>query len=110
MTLGGSRARSPSSPARPGARARPRPAGSWPRAPGAPHRRARRRGRGRRGVLGDAAAYRHLDVTSEDEWAAAVADAEERFGPVTVLVNNAGILDFAPIHKQDSLASAPCSR
>ncbi|MGH9085561.1 MAG: glucose 1-dehydrogenase [Acidimicrobiales bacterium] len=51
--------------------------------------------------LGDAAAYRHLDVTSEDEWAAAVADAEQRFGPITVLVNNAGILDFAPIHKQD---------
>lgn len=51
--------------------------------------------------LGDAAAYRHLDVTSEEEWVAAVADAEERFGPVSVLVNNAGILDFAPIHKQD---------
>jgi 3alpha(or 20beta)-hydroxysteroid dehydrogenase len=51
--------------------------------------------------LGDAAAYRHLDVTSEDEWITAIADAEERFGPVTVLVNNAGILDFAQIHKQD---------
>jgi 3alpha(or 20beta)-hydroxysteroid dehydrogenase len=51
--------------------------------------------------LGDRAAYRHLDVTSEDEWSAAVADAEERFGPITVLVNNAGILDFAPVHKQD---------
>jgi 3alpha(or 20beta)-hydroxysteroid dehydrogenase len=51
--------------------------------------------------LGEAAAYRHLDVTSEDEWIAAVADAEARFGPVTVLVNNAGILDFAKIHKQD---------
>ena len=51
--------------------------------------------------LGDAAAYRHLDVTAEEEWVAAVADAEERFGPVTVLVNNAGILDFAPIEKQD---------
>jgi 3alpha(or 20beta)-hydroxysteroid dehydrogenase len=51
--------------------------------------------------LGAAAAYRRLDVTSEDEWVAAVADAEERFGPVTVLVNNAGILDFAPVEKQD---------
>ena len=51
--------------------------------------------------LGDAAAYRHLDVTSEEEWIAAVADAEERFGPVSVLVNNAGILDFSPVHKQD---------
>ncbi|MGH9275684.1 MAG: SDR family NAD(P)-dependent oxidoreductase, partial [Acidimicrobiales bacterium] len=51
--------------------------------------------------LGDAAAYRHLDVTSEEDWVAAVADAEERFGPVSVLVNNAGILDFSPVHKQD---------
>ena len=52
-------------------------------------------------ALGEAAAYRHLDVTSEDEWTAAVADCEARFGPVTVLVNNAGILDFAPIEHQD---------
>lgn len=51
--------------------------------------------------LGDQAAYRHLDVTSEDEWTAAVADAEARFGPVTILVNNAGILDFASIERQD---------
>jgi 3alpha(or 20beta)-hydroxysteroid dehydrogenase len=51
--------------------------------------------------LGPAAAYRHLDVTSEADWIAAVTDAEERFGPVTVLVNNAGMLDAAPIHKQD---------
>jgi 3alpha(or 20beta)-hydroxysteroid dehydrogenase len=51
--------------------------------------------------LGAAAAYRHLDVTSEDDWAAAVTEAEERFGPVSVLVNNAGILDFSPIPKQD---------
>jgi 3alpha(or 20beta)-hydroxysteroid dehydrogenase len=51
--------------------------------------------------LGEAAAYRHLDVTAEAEWVAAVADAEDRFGPITVLVNNAGILDFGPIHKQD---------
>lgn len=51
--------------------------------------------------LGEAAAYRHLDVTSEEDWVAAVADAEDRFGPVSVLVNNAGILDFAPIHRTD---------
>jgi 3alpha(or 20beta)-hydroxysteroid dehydrogenase len=51
--------------------------------------------------LGEASAYRHLDVTSEDDWVAAVAEAEERFGPVTVLVNNAGILDFGPVEKQD---------
>ena len=41
--------------------------------------------------LGDAAAYVHLDVTDAAQWEAAVAHAEERFGPVSVLVNNAGI-------------------
>jgi 3alpha(or 20beta)-hydroxysteroid dehydrogenase len=51
--------------------------------------------------LGDRAAYRHLDVTSEEDWQGAVASAEERFGPLTVLVNNAGILDFGPVHKVD---------
>lgn len=51
--------------------------------------------------LGEAAAYRHLDVTSEEDWVTAVDDAEARFGPVNVLVNNAGILDFAPLHQQD---------
>jgi 3alpha(or 20beta)-hydroxysteroid dehydrogenase len=51
--------------------------------------------------LGDAAAYRHLDVTSEEDWLGAVDLCEERFGPLTILVNNAGVLDFAPIHKQD---------
>jgi 3alpha(or 20beta)-hydroxysteroid dehydrogenase len=51
--------------------------------------------------LGDSAAYRHLDVTSEEDWNGAVAEAEERFGPLTILVNNAGILDFGPVQKQD---------
>jgi 3alpha(or 20beta)-hydroxysteroid dehydrogenase len=51
--------------------------------------------------LGEAAAYRHLDVTSEDDWNAAVADAEARFGPLSILVNNAGILDFGPVQQQD---------
>jgi len=53
------------------------------------------------GALGDGTAYHHLDVTSEDEWIAAVGECEERFGPVTILVNNAGILDFGPVEKQD---------
>lgn len=43
------------------------------------------------GELGDNARFHQLDVTSEAGWAAAVADAESAFGPVTVLVNNAGI-------------------
>ncbi len=37
------------------------------------------------------AAYVHLDVRSEDDWADAVRTAETRFGPIGVLVNNAGV-------------------
>ncbi|WP_455360854.1 SDR family NAD(P)-dependent oxidoreductase [Streptomyces sp. SYSU K21746] len=44
--------------------------------------------------LGDAARYVHLDVSREDDWAAAVAAARESFGRIDGLVNNAGILRF----------------
>ena len=37
-------------------------------------------------------AYVHLDVTSEDDWRAAVETAVSQYGKVDVLVNNAGIL------------------
>lgn len=40
------------------------------------------------------AAYVHLDVTKEEDWAGAVAGAKERFGRIDGLVNNAGILRF----------------
>jgi NAD(P)-dependent dehydrogenase (short-subunit alcohol dehydrogenase family) len=40
---------------------------------------------------GGAAAFVHLDVTREADWAGAVAAAESRFGRLDVLVNNAGI-------------------
>ncbi|HEY0448079.1 glucose 1-dehydrogenase [Actinophytocola sp.] len=43
--------------------------------------------------------YHHLDVSEEDQWAAAVAAAREVYGPVTVLVNNAGVLHFALLHE-----------
>jgi 3alpha(or 20beta)-hydroxysteroid dehydrogenase len=41
--------------------------------------------------LGDRAAYRHHDVTSEDDWDAIVAATRSQFGRVDVLVNNAGV-------------------
>src|SRR5712675_400923 len=48
--------------------------------------------------LGDQSCrYIHHDVTSEADWAAAVGLATETFGGLDVLVNNAGILTFAPI-------------
>ena len=51
--------------------------------------------------LGDAAVFCRLDVTDEDQWRYAVDLAEDRFGPVDVLVNNAGVLMFQPIDKTD---------
>jgi 3alpha(or 20beta)-hydroxysteroid dehydrogenase len=47
--------------------------------------------------LGEAAWYRHLDVSEEQAWTDAVADVEERHGRLDVLVNNAGILFFSPV-------------
>lgn len=47
--------------------------------------------------LGDTALYRHLDVSSEDDWASVVGEAVETLGGVDVLVNNAGILGFAAL-------------
>jgi 3alpha(or 20beta)-hydroxysteroid dehydrogenase len=48
-------------------------------------------------TLGDSAYYRHLDVSSEDDWATVVGEAVETMGSVDVLVNNAGILKFAAL-------------
>jgi 3alpha(or 20beta)-hydroxysteroid dehydrogenase len=48
-------------------------------------------GRATAAALGDSARYVHLDVTCDDDWAAAVALAEAAFGRLDILVNNAGI-------------------
>jgi 3alpha(or 20beta)-hydroxysteroid dehydrogenase len=47
--------------------------------------------------IGAAAAYRHLDVSNEDDWDSVVGETVERLGGVDVLVNNAGILRFAAL-------------
>jgi 3alpha(or 20beta)-hydroxysteroid dehydrogenase len=47
--------------------------------------------------LGEAAIYRHLDVSSEDDWKSVVDEVVETLGGVDVLVNNAGILRFAAL-------------
>jgi 3alpha(or 20beta)-hydroxysteroid dehydrogenase len=61
-------------------------------------------GRKLAGELGEHAIFSHLDVTSDAEWAATVAAAEDAFGPVSVLVNNAGIVRFGPIAETEPAA------
>jgi 3alpha(or 20beta)-hydroxysteroid dehydrogenase len=51
--------------------------------------------------LGSNAAYRRLDVTRRDDWKAAVEDTVRVFGKLNVLVNNAGVVNFAPIDRND---------
>ena len=48
-------------------------------------------------ALGPNARYMHHDVARESEWKAVVAATEAAFGPITVLVNNAGIVLNGPI-------------
>src|SRR5947207_535854 len=48
------------------------------------------RGRETARVLGEAAVYAHLDVTSETDWQAAIDAVLGRWGKLDILVNNAG--------------------
>lgn len=50
--------------------------------------------------LGERARYAHLDVTREEDWLHAIAGTESAFGPVSLLVNNAGILRWGRIEDQ----------
>lgn len=51
--------------------------------------------------LGERATYVELDVTSEESWRAAIEVAEATYGPVTGLVNNAGVVHVDPIDELD---------
>src|SRR6267378_999430 len=54
--------------------------------------------------LGDHAIFCRLDVTSDADWVATVAAAEDAFGPVSVLINNAGIVRFGAITETEPAA------
>lgn len=45
----------------------------------------------------ETAAGLQLDVRDRNQWRSAKEDAERRFGPVTILVNNAGVIGYDPI-------------
>jgi 3alpha(or 20beta)-hydroxysteroid dehydrogenase len=52
-------------------------------------------------ALGANARFLRHDVTKEAEWKSVIADTETAFGPVSVLVNNAGIVLYGPIENTD---------
>jgi 3alpha(or 20beta)-hydroxysteroid dehydrogenase len=51
--------------------------------------------------LGDRVRFRELDVTDSSAWADVVAETEAALGPVSGLVNNAGIVHTGPIETLD---------
>ena len=50
--------------------------------------------------LGGRSRFQHLDVTDEDDWQRALADTERDLGPVSVLANIAGIMDWGTMEEQ----------
>ncbi|MFE7750730.1 SDR family oxidoreductase [Streptomyces sp. NPDC057428] len=58
-------------------------------------------GRALQEEIGAPARFYAEDVTNEADWTAAVTAAEREFGPVSLLVNNAGILEFGSIEETD---------
>jgi len=54
--------------------------------------------------FGRKAIFSRLDVTNDKGWASTVEAAEDAFGPVSVLVNNAGIVRFGAITDTDPSA------
>jgi 3alpha(or 20beta)-hydroxysteroid dehydrogenase len=53
--------------------------------------------------IGERAAFLPLDVTDETAWQRAVAGAEDHFGPITVLISNAGIQNPAALIEDTDL-------
>jgi len=49
--------------------------------------------------LGGECLYVHLDVTSEESWASAIAETISRFGKLDILVNNAGVVSRVPLEE-----------
>jgi len=47
--------------------------------------------------LGESAHFVHLDVTKDEDWKFAVAAAEKEYGPISLLVNNAGIVSYGAV-------------
>ena len=52
-------------------------------------------------TIGDQATYVHLDVTDEHSWSRAVQATVERYGSLSILVNNAGIVNGNLIHQYE---------
>ncbi|WP_406277000.1 SDR family oxidoreductase [Nocardia sp. NBC_00881] len=52
------------------------------------------------GALGSSAIFRRLDVTDEVQWRRVLDDAEATFGPLAVVINNAGIVDFGGVENE----------
>ncbi|MEU7766607.1 SDR family oxidoreductase [Nocardia sp. NPDC049190] len=51
-------------------------------------------------TLGPSVIFRRLDVTDEASWRAVLDDAETEFGPLGVLVNNAGIIEYGGVESE----------
>lgn len=49
------------------------------------------------GELGPSARFEHLDVSDEQNWASLVSRVESDLGPISGLVNNAGVVRTGPI-------------
>lgn len=51
--------------------------------------------------LGAPAHFVHLDVTKDADWKYAVAAADKAYGPISLLVNNAGIVSYGAVDVMD---------